>query len=169
MKRFIEMHNEPLFFILELPCRYEDGITAERTVIKTSDDCDVYYIDGLNGNQASNCIDSLGGFLIKDGMNTFGIGCHESHEEILFGKYNVMTIFTKNGDSYGDFMHRYGIRKTDSLVTAWDTFAAGHQGECERYVSEETGKTIYDIPEIYKEYGMYLYEARKEYNEAFYV
>ena len=32
MKRFIEMHDEPLFFILELPCEEDDdGITQERT------------------------------------------------------------------------------------------------------------------------------------------
>ena len=63
------------------------------------------------------------------------------------------------------FFDRFGIQKTDKLITAWDTFDAEHPGECIRYVSEETGKTIYDIPEAYKEYGMYLYEARKEYAE----
>ena len=31
MKRFIEMHDEPMFFILELPCKNEDGITSEKT------------------------------------------------------------------------------------------------------------------------------------------
>ena len=166
MKQFIEMHNEPLFFILELPCKDEDGITAEKTITNANDDYDVYFIDGLNAEQAIDCLNSLGSFLVKDGMNTFGIGGHESHEEILFGKYNVMTIYTKSADSYRKFFKEFGIKKVKSLVTAWDTLDPEHPGKCSCYVSEKTGKTIYDIPEMYKEFGMYLYEARKEYDEA---
>ena len=165
MKRFIEMHNEPMFFILELPCKNEDGITSEKTITNANDDYDVYFIDGLDAEQAINCLNALGSFLVKDGMNNFGFGCHESHEEILLGKYNVMTIYTKEADSYRKFFKDFGIKKVKKLVTAWDTFDPLHPGECTRYISEETGKTIYDIPEMYKEYGMYLYEARKEYDE----
>lgn len=165
MKRFIVMHDEPLFFILELPCQEYDGITEEKTLVNTTNDYDVYFIDGLNGNQVKHMIDALGKFLIKDGMNTFGIGGHNSHEEILFGKYNVTTIYTKNAESYYDILNEFGIKKTDNLITAWDTFDNEHYGECELYVSEETGNTIYKIPEMYKEYGMYLYESRKEYDK----
>ena len=125
----------------------------------------MYFIDGLNGDQAKHMVDALGNFLIKDGMNTFGIGGHNSHEEILFGKYNVTTIYTKNAESYYDILNEFGIKKTDNLVTAWDTFDPVHGGECELYVSKETGNTIYQIPEMYKEYGMYLYESRKECDE----
>ena len=99
-------------------------------------------------------------------MNTFGVGGHESHEEILFGKYNVMTIYTKSADEYRELLSSFEIEKTESLVTAWDTFDESHPGECSLYVSDETGKTIYDIPDTYKEFGMYLYEERKEYDGA---
>ena len=30
MKRFIKMHEEPLFFILEIPCKEKDGITESK-------------------------------------------------------------------------------------------------------------------------------------------
>lgn len=163
MKQFIEMHDEPMFFILELPCKNDDGgITAEKTIINAPNDYDVYFIDGLDAKQATRYIDALGNFLVKDGMNTFGIGGHESHEEILFSKYNVMTIYTKNSDTYREFLNSFGIKETGNLVTAWDTFEPEYPGECECYISEKTEKTIYDIPETYKEYGMYLYETRKE-------
>ena len=165
MKRFISMHREPLFFILELPCREEDGITKGKVLRNTNNDYDIYYIDGLDAEGAGQCVDSLGDFLTKDGLNTFGIGGHESHEEILFGKYNVMMIYTKNAKTYRAFFENFGIPYTESLITAWDTFDPEHPGECERYVSTQTGQTIYDIPEAYKEQGMYLYEARKEYTE----
>ncbi len=166
MKRFVEMHNEPMFFILEIPCKEYDGITDSKTLISANNDYDVYFIDGLDKELVNQCLDALGDFLTKDGMNTFGVGGHESHEEILFGKYNVMTIYTKSADEYRELMSSFGIKITESLVTAWDTFDASHPGECSLYVSEKTGKTIYDIPDAYKELGMYLYEERKEYDGA---
>ena len=166
MKRFAEMHNEPMFFVLEIPCKEYDGITESKMLINANEDYDVYFIDGLEKEQVNQCLDALGGFLIKDGMNIFGIGGHESHEEIVFGKYNVMTIYTKSAEEYRELMSSFGIEKTESLVTAWDTFDELHPGECSLYVSEETGKTIYDIPDTYKEFGMYLYEGRKEYEDA---
>ncbi len=165
MKRFIEMHDEPMFFILELPCKDKTGISCEKTIYNVDEKNDVYFIDGLDAHQAKRFIDLVGNFLIKDGMNTFGIGGHNSHEEILLGKYNVMTIYTRNSEAYHEFLKDFGIRKTDDLVTAWNTFTPEHPGECELYVSELTGKTIYDIPNTYKEYGMYLYEDGNENNE----
>ena len=142
MKRFIETHNEPLFFILELPCKEEDGITKSKKLYNTNDEFDIYFIDGLDAEHACQFIDSLGSFLIKDGMNTFGIGGHESHEEILFGKYNIMTLYTKNADEYRDFLNKFDIQETNTLITAWDTFDQENPGECSLYVSEKTGKII---------------------------
>jgi len=159
MKRFIEMHNEPLFFILELPCKDVDGITKSKRIVNVNEEFDVYFMDGLDAEQACQCIDMLGIFLIKDGMSIFGIGGHKSHEEILFGKYNVMTLFTQSPEKYLDFLSDFKIEQTDTLITAYDTFDPDHPGECTIYVSEETGKTVYDIPDIFKEYGMYLYEG----------
>ncbi len=165
MKRFAKIHNEPLFFILELPCKKEDNITESKIITNANDDIDTFFIDGLDAEQACQCIDALGNFLLKDGMNTFGIGGHESHEEILFGKYNVMTIYTQNVNKYCNFLNDFMIEQTDKLITAWDTFDREHPGQCTIYISMETGKTVYDIPEAYKKYGMYLYEESKEYDE----
>lgn len=166
IKRFVCMHDEPVFFILELPRKDYDGITESKTLKDAPEDFDVYYMDGMNAQDACNCLDAIGAFLVDDGMNTFGFGCHHSQEEILFGKYNVMTLFAKDPDAYRPFMESFEIPYTDKLVTAWDTFDAQHPGECELCVSPNTGKTIYDIPELYKDFGMYLYEERKEYQEG---
>ena len=51
-------------------------------------------------------------------MNTFGFGGHMSHEEITFGHYNVMTIYTRDTDKYSPLLSDFGIEKTDNLVTA---------------------------------------------------
>jgi hypothetical protein len=166
IKRFVCMHDEPVFFILELPRKDYDGITESKTLKNAPEDFDVYYMDGMNAQNACDCLDAIGAFLVGDGMNTFGFGCHQSQEEILFGKYNVMTVFAKDPDAYRPFMESFEIPYTDKLITAWDTFDAQHPGECELCISPNTGKTIYDIPELYKDFGMYLYEERKEYQDG---
>ncbi len=168
MKRFIDMHDEPLFFILEIPCKHEDdGITESKKLVNLHENNDVYFIDGMNADFAKHILDSIGEILVDDGMNLFGIGCHESMEEILFGKYNVMTVYTAEAEKYNAFFDAFGIKKTDKLVTAWDTFDKEHPGECFKYVCEENGKTVYDIPEDFKEYGMYFYKQRIEDEEEY--
>lgn len=158
MKCFIESHKEePLFFILEIPTKLDDEPKTEDGTLEDLSE-DVYFIDGLDYENALGALNSLGNFLIKDGLNTFGFGGHKTGEEILFGKYNVMTIYTKAPKNYSDFFADFGIEKTDNLVTAWKTFDQEHYGECSRY--ESKGKTIFDIPEEFKEHGMYFYERR---------
>jgi len=157
MKRFIESHKEEyLFFILEMPTNLKDEPKAEDGTVENLS-TDVYFIDGLDTERALSVLNSLGSFLIRDGLNTFGFGGHSSNEEILFGKYNVMTIYTKAADKYHKLFEDFSIEQTDNLVTAWETFDSVHFGECCRY-EPESGKTIFDIPEEFREYGMYLYE-----------
>lgn len=98
--------------------------------------------------------------MICDGMNTFGFGGHFSNDEILFGKYNVMTVFTANSDKYCTFFEQFGLERTPKLVSAWDTFTHGHPGECRCY--EMNGKTVYDIPAELEAFGLYLAERRED-------
>lgn len=154
MREFIAGHDEPLFFILEVPSRICDEDTSD------SRGTDVYFVDKMDANRANNLLDVLGEFLVHDGMNTFGIGGHISKEEILFERYNVMLIYTKDCEKYASFFSKFEIDEVENLVTAWDTFGGETCGECRMLVTEEGGKTIYDIPEIYKDYGMYFYEKR---------
>lgn len=159
MKHFIETNREPLFFILEIPANKIDLKEVEPGVVSDLPD-DVYYIDGCDRENALQLLDAVGPFLIKDGLNTFGFAGHESGEEMLFGRYNIMTVYTADAAKYAPFFASFGIEPTDSLVTAWDTFDQDHPGECKRF--EIRGLTIYDIPEMYKEYGMYRAEQRGE-------
>jgi len=155
MKHFIETHPEPLFFILEIPANKADLHEIEPGLVSDLPD-DVYYIDGCDRENALQCLEAVGPFLIRDGLNTFGFGGHESNEEMLFGRYNIMTVYTADAAKYAPFFASFGIEPTDRLVTAWDTFDQDHPGECKRF--EVRGFTIYDIPEMYKEYGMYRAE-----------
>lgn len=158
MRQFISMHDEPLFFILEIPTSQQDEamLQSEPGVLHK----DVYYIDGCTKEYALQILDGFGNFLIKDGLNSFGFGGHMSHEEILFEKYNVLTIFSSAAEPYQPFLESYGITQTDRLVTAWNTFSPEHGGECTRYESE--GKSIFDIPGVLEPFGMYLAERRED-------
>ena len=164
MKAFIRMHDKPTFFILELPKRADGSIVKKVQTDKELEN-DVYYIDGMDEEKANLCLDEFGELLVEDGMSIFGIGCHRSHDEILFGKYNVLTIYSNEVDKFSELMRSFEIKKTEKLVTAWDTFDRNHPGECTTYVSNKIGYDIYDIPERGKKYGMYLYEKPAEVSE----
>ncbi len=165
MRFFIRMHDEPIFFILELP-RRADGNIIKKIQTDTELENDVYFIDGMDAEKANLCLDEFGELLVQDGMNIFGIGCHISHDEILFGKYNVLTIYSEEISKFFDLMKSFDIKKTSKLVTAWDTFDHRHPGESTTYISDDIGYDIYDIPEKGKKYGMYLYEKPTEKSDS---
>jgi len=162
MKCFIDMHNEPLFFILEIPETLENLEPGETSSV---DDfyTDVYYIDGMEKEQAIRVLDTVGDILVKDGLNTFGIGAHISHDELLFGKYNLMTAFAPNTSKIKKLFSKFKIQKTKSFVSAWNTFDPEHPGESRRYTSPD-GKSIFDIPEMLSAEGIYFAEKRAEHN-----
>ncbi|MBQ6539530.1 MAG: hypothetical protein IJL71_00705 [Oscillospiraceae bacterium] len=159
MQHFIVMHDEPLFFILEIPTLLSDETEIGDGVIKTRHR-DVYYIDGCTQEAALTIMFRVGELLFNDGLSAFGYGCHNSGDEIMFGKYNVLTVFSRNTDGYADFFEPHDIDRTEKLVTAWDTFSQDHPGVSEIY--EADGKTVFDIPGQFKEWGIYFAERRED-------
>lgn len=71
-----------------------------------------------------------------------------------------MTIYSENIHQYEDFFEPHEISKIDNLITAWDTFSASYPGTAEQI--KKDGKTVYDIPELLKEWGIYLAETVEE-------
>ena len=107
-QHFIVMHDEPLFFILELPvtCDRENPVAPG---ILEETHKDVYYIDGCSQEECLVLLERYGELLINDGMNRFGYGCHESQDEIMLDKYNVITIYSQQLSNYSDFFEAHGI------------------------------------------------------------
>ena len=52
------------------------------------------------------------------------------------------------------------IEKKDDIVTAWDTFTKDTPGQSLRY--ELDGKTVFDIPDLLKDWNIYLAQTRVE-------
>ena len=151
------MREEPVFFILELPAN-QDAENADSSGYVDAFHTDVYYIDGCSKEEALSLLDRIGPLLINDGLCSFGFGGHESQDEIMFGKYNVATIFSDHTAKYKSFFAEHDIPEVDWLVTAWDTFSPDHPGESERITTD--GKDVFSIPAEFSKYGMYKAETR---------
>ena len=155
LAEFISMNQEePVFFILEVPSNEAD----EREAGKLHKD--VYYIDGCSANEALTILDKTIKVLRNDGLCNFGFGCHESHDEIMFCKYNVTIIYSNDTNKYISLFEEHQIKRTQKLITAWDTFTANMPGESRRIKTD--GKDIYSIIEDLKEWNIYKAEQREE-------
>jgi hypothetical protein len=158
LEHFITIHDEPLFFILELPCQHNDETEIVPGEVKTFHK-DVYYIDGCSQEEARNILHRTAEILINDGLCNFGFGCHLSRDEIMAEKYNVLTVWANNKDTYAGFFEKCKIQPVDRLVTAWETFTQEAPGESIRVDTD--GKSIYDIPLMLQDFGIYLAERRE--------
>lgn len=159
MQHFIVMHEEPIFFILELPAKADDETEIRPGVVETLHK-DIYYLDGCSQEEALTIIHRVGQLLFHDGISSFGYGGHNSGDEIMFSKYNVLTIFSHDIDQYRAFFEKHEIVQVDKIITAWDTFTLETPGISERVIVD--GKDVYSIPEQFKDWGMYLAEQREE-------
>ena len=158
-QHFIAIHDEPLFFILELPVSIDREKVIARNIIEESHK-DVYYIDGCSREECLALLIRYGDLLINDGLSKFGFGGHKSHDEIMLDSYNVVTIYSKELSKFNDFFEPHNIQFVEELVTAWETFSKTSPGISEIY--ESNGKTVYDLPEELAEWRIYLAETRTE-------
>ena len=158
-QQFIAIHDEPLFFILELPVSIDREKVIAKNIIKESHK-DVYYIDGCSREECLVLLIRYGDLLINDGLSKFGFGGHKSHDEIMLDSYNVVTIYSEELSKFNDFFEPHNIQFVEELVTAWKTFSKTSPGISEIYESNE--KTVYDSPEELAEWGIYLAETRTE-------
>ena len=158
-QHFIVIHDEPLFFILELPVSIDREKVIAKNIIKESHK-DVYYIDGCSREECLALLIRYGDLLVNDGLSKFGFGGHKSHDEIMLDSYNVVTIYSKELSKFNDFFEPHNIQFVEELVTAWKTFSKTSPGISEIY--ESNGKTVYDLPGELDEWGIYLAETRTE-------
>lgn len=158
-QHFIVIHDEPLFFILELPVSIDREKVIAKNIIKESHK-NVYYIDGCSREECLALLIRYGDLLVNDGLSKFGFGGHKSHDEIMLDSYNVVTIYSKELSKFNDFFEAHNIQFVEELVTAWKTFSKTSPGISEIY--ESNGKTVYDLPEELAEWGIYLAETRTE-------
>lgn len=156
---FIKMHNEPLFFILEIPSKQCDETEIKPGIVESLHK-DVYYIDGCTQEEALIIVSRIGKLLVNDGLSSFGFGCHISHDEIMVGKYNVITIYSQTPENYKELFEKNELIRVDKVITAWNTFTQNNPGKSVKI--ETDGKDIFDIPEMFADWGIYFAEQRED-------
>lgn len=159
LESFVLLHNEFCFAILEVPtnAKEEPSLTSGGTQPLHKD---VYYLDGLTPEKAVEFLQVFGPWLIHDGMSSFGIGLHSGANEIVSGKYNVVSVYTNTHKKYSGFFETHSIYETVDLKTAWDYFTQDSPGDS--FLYKHDGKTIYDLVEHLKQYGLYFAERRED-------
>lgn len=158
LEDFVLLHNEYCYIIIEIPTnvKEETVLTDEGS---QSFHKDVYYLDGLTPDRAVEFLRVFGEWFVHDGMSSFGIGLHSGGNEIVLGKYNVVTVYTKNPQKYIDFFELHNIHEVFDLKTAWNYFT--HDTPGDSFLYEYKGKNVYDMVEYLKQYGLYFAERRE--------
>lgn len=159
MESFIRLHNELCFVILEVPtnAKVEAALRGDHT---SPMHIDVYYLDGLTPDSAVSFLNAYSEWLVHDGLSSFGIGIHSGANEIMAGKYNVVSIYTHQKQKYRSLFAAHDIPEVAELKTAWDFFTRETPGDSFSY--QHKGHDIYDIVEHLKQYGLYFAERREE-------
>lgn len=118
---------------------------------------------GEKFNSVYNADHFTGTFIPAIGNNPYYILVQENRESML----DIMTAFHeyKHLIDYVLFFkvvcdNDIELLKKSQLVTAWDTFSDDTPGQAERY--DYNGKSVYDLPDVLKDWGIYLAETRAE-------
>ena len=98
-------------------------------------------------------LDGYGELLYQDGLSAFAIGSLATEEELFVQKYKVLSIYSPRIGRFAKLLERFGVTRTDRLVTAWDTFSKEHPGEAQRL--EIAGQTVPDMIKELQKIGMY--------------
>ena len=95
-QHFIAIHDESLFFILELPASIDREKIIERNIIKESHK-DVYYIDACSREECLELLIRYGDLLVNDGLSKFGFGGHNYRlEREYFNSSNTPNLTLVN-------------------------------------------------------------------------
>lgn len=156
---FVAMQAAEVFFILELPASEKDE-RALRVSDQSPMHKDIYYLDGMTADEANDLLERYGELLVGDGLCRFGFGSHDGEAEWMSDKYNVVTVWSTQIGNYVGLMDRHSVRRTEHLLTAWETFTQDKPGMCKSITVNET--RIYDLPELLEPEGLYLAERRDE-------
>ncbi|MCR5122704.1 MAG: hypothetical protein K6B74_09825 [Ruminococcus sp.] len=141
--------KEPVFFFLELP----DENSADDSGWTT------YYLDNCTSEVISVLIKEYGSLLAGDGVCRFGFGGNESGGEIYVKLYKVISVYPADEEMLRGTLKafgKFGMEQTSPLVTPWELISEENPAVCVR--AEEDGISLFDLPEMLKNAGMYRAE-----------
>ena len=87
---FVDVQNESLFLIIEVPTSEKDE-KFEGSIVNDFHK-DVYYLDNMSKTFAKELLKTFGNLFINDGLSQIGVGNQVNNAEIMTDKYNVVNI-----------------------------------------------------------------------------
>lgn len=159
LEEFIERLEEPLFFVLQIPLtRDEEQALRPGEVIPApgwiaSPHDKVCYLDGQSKERIRAILRQYGELLLNDGISQFAVASHSTKEEMFVMKYKLTDIYCERPEAYFGLLEKYGLTRTDQLLTVWDTFSRETPGETRRM--EIGGMTAFEVYEALAKEGMY--------------
>lgn len=142
LDEFLDGLQEPLFIVLQLP------LSRDEEEKHRKDDTDpfhqkVCYLDGQSKDKVKAILQQYGDLILNDGFAQLAIASHTTHDEMFIQKYKLIDIYCSNPAVYFNLLKKYGLKQTDKLVTAWDTFFHETPGEVCRV--EINGINVFDV------------------------
>lgn len=168
IKEFVKKQDKKssLFLFIEVPCSLNDetikkeATDTEPGIMEESHN-DVYYLDGIPQPVANKILDIGNDILINDGMVIFGIGNHNTGDEIGKYKYNEVFLYFKDDiKDYESIFINNKLEKNIDLISPWDLINENNPGESNKYTNEN-GMDIYDLIKTFEESFEEFYKAEK--------
>ena len=144
-REYIALLPKQVFFSLDLPREGCDG-------------CFDTYILDCTKKVALALLDCYGDLLAGDGPSRFGFGGYPCEDELVFGEFQEFTAYCDSveAEKLCEMLERTGAVKQDEADSLADYMSDEDEGVLTPV--ETDGITVYDLPELLKDAGMYLLE-----------
>ncbi len=147
LQDYCEILPEPGYFTLELPAKKENVY-------------DIYYVDGCTRPVLQAIVKRYGDLLAEDGYVRFGFAAHDTPEQIYVSDLKTIQIYTLFPGLVKNLLEKYGILEEKTCKKLWDILS--DQNPCELIHLEVEEESIFDLPELLSDAGIYLAGQREE-------
>lgn len=144
---YCEILPEPGYFTLELPTEEEDVH-------------DIYYVDGCTRPVLQAIAKRYGDLLTADGYVRFGFSAHEAPEQLYVSDLKTLQIYTADWELVKRLLEKYGVPQEKRCKKLWDILS--DENPCELIHVEVEEESIFDLPELLADAGIYLAGQRTE-------
>jgi len=147
LQDYCEILPEPGYFTLELPAQAENVY-------------DIYYVDGCTRPVLQAIVRRYGELLTEDGYVRFGFAAHEAPEQLYVSDLKTIRIYTLFPEPVKGLLQKYAVPEEKNCKKLWDILS--DQNPCELIHVEVEEESIFDLPELLADAGIYLAGQREE-------
>lgn len=144
---YCQLLPEPGYFTLELPAQGEEVY-------------DIYYVDGCTRPVLQAIAKRYGDLLTADGFVRFGFAAHEAPEQLYVSDLKTMQIYGRREEPIRALLKKYGVAEEKPCKKLWDILS--EQNPCELIHVEVEEESVFDLPQLLADAGIYLAGRREE-------